>query len=111
MNENQKINHFYNSVELTRKDRFSDNVSKMKHKHGFYEFDFAPETYQLPEELNAFTTRFNSIRSQLKDPRRKEDDELDNNWIVKPSQSSQGKGIYIIDNIQDIGLYYQQAGG
>lgn len=27
--------------------------------------------------------------------------ELPNNWIIKPSNSSQGKGIYIIDDISD----------
>ena len=27
---------------------------------------------------------------------------VDNMWIVKPSQSSQGKGIYIVDNLADL---------
>lgn len=43
-----------NSTELTRKDRFAENIFNMKTKFGTLHFDFMPETYQLPEELNAF---------------------------------------------------------
>ena len=50
MSDHQKINHFLNSTELTRKDRFAENIHKMKEKFGFLNFDFAPETYQLPED-------------------------------------------------------------
>ena len=59
MNDHQKINHFLNSTELTRKDRFAENIQKMKEKFGFLNFDFAPETYQLPEDNQAFFNRFN----------------------------------------------------
>lgn len=52
MTEFQKINHFYNSSELTRKDKLSSNVKRMSQIFSKSQFDFLPETYNLPEELN-----------------------------------------------------------
>ena len=43
-----------NSVELTRKDRFAENIQNLKTKFGSRTFDFAPETYQYPEDYNMF---------------------------------------------------------
>ena len=34
-----------NSKELTRKDRFAENILAMKNKYGPSQFDFVPETY------------------------------------------------------------------
>lgn len=65
MQDFQKINHFQNSTELTRKDRFSENIGFMKSKYGFNQFDFAPETYQLPEEMHHFQERFVQIKKQI----------------------------------------------
>lgn len=91
MNDNQKINHFMNSTELTRKDRFSDNIANMKSKFGFSQFDFVPETYQLPEESSYFHQRFMAIKKSMvsnDDDESLSDQQQDNLWIVKPSQSS-----------------------
>ena len=54
LNEFQKINHFPQSFEITRKDRLSINVSKMKERHGEQSFDFLPETYVLPDQFGDF---------------------------------------------------------
>ena len=37
----------------------------MKKKYGHGQFDFAPETYNLPEEIKSFTERFNQINKQI----------------------------------------------
>jgi tubulin polyglutamylase TTLL5 len=58
LNESQKINHFVNSTELTRKDRFCFNLVKMQQKFGRSNFDFIPETFILPDEYNEFHKTF-----------------------------------------------------
>jgi len=55
-----------NSVELTRKDRFADNIQSMKNKFGITTFDFLPETFWLPDDLGAFHHRFNQIKNKNK---------------------------------------------
>lgn len=94
-----------NSVELTRKDRFAENIQNMKVKFGLNAFDFVPETYYYPDDFSSFTQRFNQIKAKIK--KQKEDNERvedrdDNFWIYKPSQSSQGKGIFIISETNEI---------
>jgi hypothetical protein len=37
------------SSELTRKDRLVANFTRMRDIHGSEEFDYLPETYELPE--------------------------------------------------------------
>ena len=58
LNESQKINHFVNSTELTRKDRFCQNLARMEAKFGLQQFNFCPETYVLPEDYNDFYKAF-----------------------------------------------------
>lgn len=94
-----------NSVELTRKDRFAENIQNMKIKFGHNVVDFVPETYYYPDDMSAFTQRFNQLKNKIK--KQKEDNEKledreDNLWIYKPSQSSQGKGIFLISEVNDI---------
>ena len=66
----------------------------MQEKFGRDAFDIIPETYILPDEFADFYSHFHSIKSTLKD------DET-NMWIVKPSASSKGRGIYLIDDISE----------
>lgn len=77
-----------NSVELTRKDRFAENIINMKHRFGSSAFDFVSETYHYPDDYHTFATRFNQIKSKIK--RMKEEGDVfsereDNLWIYKPS--------------------------
>lgn len=58
----------------------------MKARFGQNHFDFMPETYSLPEDMQLFQTRFQQIKSQKK--RGESGDHEDNVWIYKPSQSS-----------------------
>ena len=81
LNENQKINHFINSTELTRKDRLCFNVGKMQIKFGRNHFDFLPETYILPDEFSEFYKIFNQYQKEASETQK-------NMWIVKPSCSS-----------------------
>lgn len=94
LNEFQKINHFPQSSELTRKDSLCANVVKMQEKFGNDVFDIIPDTYILPDEFADFYSHFHSLKNKGKEGE-------DNMWIVKPSASSKGKGIYIIDDISE----------
>ena len=62
LNEYQKINHFPNSNEITRKDKLCQNLVKMQEKYGKHHFDFIPETYVLPDEFGDFYSTFKSLR-------------------------------------------------
>ena len=92
LNDSQKINHFPNSFELTRKDRLCSNIVKMQDKFTKEEFDIIPDTYNLPDEFPDFYSAFHKRRQAKKH----------NFWIIKPTNMSQGKGIYIIDEISEV---------
>ena len=95
LNEYQKINHFPSSYEITRKDRLCVNYVKMQERNGPQHFDFIPDTYVLPDEFGDFYAHFQ--KNKQVDPKK-------NVWIVKPANSSRGRGIYIIDDINEVNV-------
>ena len=58
LHADQRINHFPQSFELTRKDKLAINVNKMQAKYGRQHFDFVPDTYVLPDEFSEFYDHF-----------------------------------------------------
>ena len=64
----------------------------MQEKFGKEKFNIIPDSYILPDEFADFYSHFHSLRSKDKN----------NMWIIKPQNSSQGKGIYIIDDISEV---------
>ena len=89
----QKINHFPRSNELTRKDLLYKNLSKLKELFPGTKFDFLPESYILPNEFTFLKDRMDKNPNQF--------------WIVKPVASSQGRGIFLTKNINDIPSNHQ----
>ncbi|KAM6335510.1 tubulin polyglutamylase TTLL5 [Podargus strigoides] len=85
----QKVNHFPRSYELTRKDRLYKNVSRMQLAHGFKTFHILPQTFILPTEYQDFCNTYSKDRGP---------------WIVKPVASSRGRGVYLINNPNEIVL-------
>ncbi|XP_019354776.1 tubulin polyglutamylase TTLL5 isoform X1 [Alligator mississippiensis] len=85
----QKVNHFPRSYELTRKDRLYKNVSRMQQTHGFKTFHILPQTFILPAEYQEFCNSYSKDRGP---------------WIVKPVASSRGRGVYLINNPNQISL-------
>ena len=81
--------------EITRKDRLCKNINRMQKRFGKENFDFFPTTYILPDNFAEFQTHFLRLR---------EKDQRKNIWILKPANSSQGKGIRIIDDIKDVNI-------
>jgi tubulin polyglutamylase TTLL5 len=84
----QRVNLFPRSLECTRKDALSRNINTMAHLHGQKHFSFMPECYILPQERDSLLHAFESSCGRP--------------WIVKPAGSSQGRGIYITNNILEL---------
>ena len=84
----QKVNHFPRSVEITRKDCLCKNITKMQSLYGYRHFDFVPKTFVLPQELPLLVEEAENSSNKF--------------WIVKPAASSQGRGIFVTNNISDI---------
>ena len=98
----QKVNHFRNHYELTRKDMMARNIKKLKRKlyrNGLIaeleKYNFIPLTYSLPHEYGIFVEEFrkNPPNSQ---------------WIMKPVGRCQGRGIFLFTKLSDIAEWKYQ---
>ncbi len=85
----QKVNHFPRNSEITRKDLLYKNISKFKTLFpNKKNFGFIPDSYILPNEKNFLEDAMEADPNQL--------------WIVKPVAWSQGRGIFVTNNITDV---------
>lgn len=69
------------------------NISQMVLKHG-KTYDFVPKTYLLPQEISLL----------MRDAEKKKHGKK--YYICKPNASSQGKGIYVTDDIEKVKKYF-----
>ena len=90
LSSSQKVNHFRNHYELTRKDLLIQNVRKHQRKllkEGRVleaeQLDFIPKSFIFPQEFSLFQTHFKTLTE-------------DSTWIVKPNGKAQGRGIFLI---------------
>jgi len=67
----------------------------MQEKFGRQHFDFVPDTYILPNEFHDFHAHYHKLK--VSEPKR-------NVWIVKPANSSQGKGIRLIETLDELNV-------
>ncbi|KAH6575743.1 hypothetical protein BASA62_001772 [Batrachochytrium salamandrivorans] len=95
LHEHQRINHFRNHYELTRKDLLVKNVKRMiktiKKEYGKAEsvkFEFISTSYVLPQEHALFQEEFKRNSGGV--------------WIMKPVGKAQGKGIFLINKLSQI---------
>ncbi|KAJ3216340.1 putative tubulin polyglutamylase ttll9 [Clydaea vesicula] len=95
LQEHQKINHFRNHYELTRKDLLVKNVKRMIKtvekeygKHESQKFEFITTSYVLPQEHALFQEEFKRNPGSI--------------WIMKPVGRAQGKGIFLINKMSQI---------
>ncbi|XP_048727639.2 probable tubulin polyglutamylase TTLL9 isoform X8 [Ostrea edulis] len=93
--EHQKILHFRNHYELTRKNLMVKNLKRLKkqteREQGKAEglsFEFFPTTYELPSEYHIFVEEFKKNPGII--------------WIMKPAARAQGRGIFLFRRLKDI---------
>lgn len=91
----QKVNHWPKTTEITRKDCLYRHFARMREKHGAKHFSFVPQSFVLPHEIAELQEAMQA------NPNR--------NYIVKPSSSSQGKGIFLTNNFQDVSALKQSS--
>jgi hypothetical protein len=84
----QRMNHYTNVKQLTRKDLLGKHVTRLQRLPGRkgHEFDLVPATFVLPQDYIPFCTAFDTSTY----------------WIMKPVSSSRGRGIRVIDDITEV---------
>eukprot|EP00242_Pyramimonas_sp_CCMP2087_P013271 CAMPEP_0198219710 /NCGR_PEP_ID=MMETSP1445-20131203/75726_1 /TAXON_ID=36898 /ORGANISM="Pyramimonas sp., Strain CCMP2087" /LENGTH=395 /DNA_ID=CAMNT_0043897223 /DNA_START=218 /DNA_END=1405 /DNA_ORIENTATION=- len=100
--DHQKVNHFPNHIELTRKDLMAKNLKRTKRaleKEGRLEeaaeFEFFPTTFTLPSE-GAMLLRAFQVTGGV--------------WIMKPIGRAQGKGIFLVNRASQIESWLKERG-
>ncbi|KAK6758263.1 hypothetical protein RB195_015839 [Necator americanus] len=84
----QRINQFPRSTELTRKDKLYDNLARSAAIFGDA-YGFVPEYFVTPRDSSMLQTAMEHSMSDF-------------TFIVKPVSSSQGKGIFFANKVQEI---------
>ncbi|CAK0893765.1 unnamed protein product, partial [Prorocentrum cordatum] len=100
----QRVNHFRNHYELTRKDLLVKNIKKAERqarRDGNLEeaasyYACSPTTFVLPQEYSMFVEEFKKQQS------------AGAIWIMKPVGKSQGKGIFLFDKLSQISGWRQK---
>lgn len=99
----QRVNHFRNHYELTRKDLLVKNLKRAQRqaqRDGLHEearcfMACTPTTFVLPTEYSMFVEEFKKLQPQ------------GSIWIMKPIGKSQGKGIFLFDKLNQISAWKQ----
>ena len=86
----QRLNHYPKTMGITKKDCLLRNLRRMKATHGSI-YAFFPESYILPTEYLTLV--------RVCEERRTENKPI---WILKPTDSSQGRKIFIIRDLSEI---------
>ncbi|KAJ0396842.1 hypothetical protein P43SY_001789 [Pythium insidiosum] len=98
LQDHQRVNHFQNHYELTRKDLLVKNLKRMKRqlqrsadadaRAEAEQYDFWAATFVLPTEYGLFLEEFKRQPGAR--------------WIMKPIGKAQGKGIFLFEKLSDI---------
>eukprot|EP00232_Nephroselmis_pyriformis_P002460 CAMPEP_0182908730 /NCGR_PEP_ID=MMETSP0034_2-20130328/35368_1 /TAXON_ID=156128 /ORGANISM="Nephroselmis pyriformis, Strain CCMP717" /LENGTH=377 /DNA_ID=CAMNT_0025044927 /DNA_START=138 /DNA_END=1268 /DNA_ORIENTATION=+ len=102
LSEHQRVNHFPNHIELTRKDLMAKNLKRAKkslEKEGKMaeaaRYDFFPLTFTLPSDAAMFVEEYKRSGGV---------------WIMKPIGRAQGKGIFLVNDLQQINKWIRERG-
>ena len=108
----QKVNHFREAQQLSRKDFLKKNVAQWAKRHRSFlaaidqalkdERFFFPESYILPHETKPFIKAFTRWSMKTKSEEQ-EASSSQNLWILKPVGLSRGRGIKVIRSLDQVG--------
>ncbi|EDO42060.1 predicted protein, partial [Nematostella vectensis] len=87
----QRLNHFPKTSAITRKDCLARNLRRMRGVYGNYLFNFAPLSFNLPNDYRKFVAEYSKKKDATK-----------NIWICKPADLSRGRGIFLFENLLDL---------
>ncbi|EDV26522.1 uncharacterized protein TRIADDRAFT_22537 [Trichoplax adhaerens] len=87
MKRYQKVNHFPGMSEICRKDLLVRNMNRL-YKLFPEEYKIYPRSWCLPADYSDLMAYSRSKKNKT--------------YIIKPENSCQGKGIYLVKNIKDI---------
>ncbi|CAD7932003.1 unnamed protein product [Amoebophrya sp. A120] len=98
----QRVNHFRNHFELTRKDLLIKHLKRAKKaaekqfgsnsKEAELYANITPTTFSLPTEYSVFVEEFKKSAKE----------KIGKHWIMKPVGKAQGKGIFLFDSLKAI---------
>lgn len=89
----QKVNHFPSMSGVTKKNQLATSLKKMKNMFPV-DFGFFPKTWIIPNQLQKLKAEIAAERAAKGTPHPV--------LIVKPSESCQGRGIFLIDDLDKL---------
>ncbi len=91
----QRVNHFPNNYELTRKDMMYKNLKfykkQLEKEYKLEEaklYDFFPLTFFMPSEFTMFVEEYKHCPGTI--------------WIMKPAGKAQGRGIFLVTSLNQL---------
>ncbi|GKT20875.1 Probable tubulin polyglutamylase TTLL9 [Aduncisulcus paluster] len=93
----QRVNHFRNHYEISRKDHMVKNIKRMQKalqkagKPEQHDFSFYPATFVLPKDYSLLVEEYRKSKGDV--------------WIMKPVGRAQGKGIFLFSKISAISAW------
>mmetsp|Transcript_1057 Transcript_1057/g.3431 ORF Transcript_1057/g.3431 Transcript_1057/m.3431 type:complete len:998 (-) Transcript_1057:2293-5286(-) len=98
----QRINHYPEIKQLTRKDLLKRHLERCRLIYGMgrgsEHFNLMPQTYILPSEYAQFIDAFTTNEAEQGQHKGNES----NIWIMKPVGLSRGRGIFIVDDLNSV---------
>lgn len=95
LDPHQRVNHFRNHYELTRKDLLAKNMKRMRRtaeKDGrpdeAQKYNVCPLTFVVPQEYSMLVEEFKKHAGAT--------------WIMKPVGRSQGTGIFLVNKLAQV---------